>query len=287
MFIELCINTFFLIFSVVFPNFRNINVVHPAVIDKTADTIIVKNDAFIVSKHYDTPSETWYYLTRIKHRDRTGKIIKLNLSLTDANEPMGETASEFAARTNATLVFNASQSKIITTYSGEEKIIPKRIQIVNGNIISGKPNQFYTLGIKENNELVVYPPGITGKEILKDGINAALTAFVPLIENHQSVLAEVVDLAAGTLRRKDPRQVIAQLDNLDIIFLTCGGRGYGGTGMTPTDVIRILGKLNVKLAYNLDGGGSSSTVVNGRFINSKIDGHGTLERPRANFLYVE
>lgn len=286
MFIKCCVNTLLLVFSVSYLSLGSAHESYLATIDKPMDSILFKNDKFMVSKHFDKPSQTWYYLTRIHHKDKSGKIIKLKLTLTNPNEPMGETASKFAARTDYTLVFNASQSQIVTTYSGEKRRIPKRIQIVHGNILSGKPNPFYTLGIKENNELVVYPPGTTGKDILNDGINNALTAFAPLIENHQSVIAKVNHLA-GTLRRKDPRQVIAQMDNLDILFLTCGGRGNGGAGMTPEDVIRILGKLDVKLAYNLDGGGSVSTVVNGEFINWKMDGHGTKERPRSNFLYVK
>src|SRR5699024_140992 len=192
--VKFCVNIFFLIFIVSSFSFGNVLKIYQVEIDKKADTIIIKNGVFTVSKHYDAPSKTWYYLTRINHKDESGKMIKLNLSLTNPNEPMGETASGFAARTNAKLVFNASQSAIVTAYSGKKKMIPKRLQIVNGNILSGKPNPFYTLGIKENNELVVYPPGTTGKEILNDGINNALTAFAPLIENHQSVLDKISTL---------------------------------------------------------------------------------------------
>lgn len=249
------------------------------------DTTIIKSDIFTVSKHFDDTSNTWYYLTRIKHKDESGKLVKLNLALTDPNEPMGEKASDFAKRMGAQLVFNASMSTVVSTPSGKNKRIPVGIQIINGEIMQERETHRYTLGIKDNNELVVYPGGTTAQEILDDGINTALTAFVPLIEDHQIVTEALDDV--GNLSVKNPRQVIAQFDNLDIVFLTCGGRGYGGTGMTAQDMVRVLKKMGVKFAYNLDGGGSISTVVNGEFINWKIDGHGTEERPRANFLYVK
>jgi exopolysaccharide biosynthesis protein len=255
------------------------------------DTTIVKNGKYKVSKHFDGKSKTWYYLTRIYHKDKSGKLLRLRLALTDPSQPMGETASEFASRTNALLVFNASMSTIVSESSGKKKRIPSNIQIIDGNIVQKKSHLApwrYTLGIKDNNELVVYPPDITAQEILDDDTNTALTAFVPLIKDYKPVSDNVLDnYGLKNLSVKNPRQVIAQYDNLDIVFLTCGGRGYGGEGMTAKDIIRIMKELGVKFAFNLDGGGSISTVVDGKFINWKIDNHGTEERPRANFLYIK
>ena len=56
--------------------------------------------------------------------------------------------------------------------------------------------------------------------------------------------------------------------------------------MTGKDLIRILIKLDVKFAYNLDGGGSVATVINGERITKQIDGNGTKDRLRANFLSI-
>lgn len=50
--------------------------------------------------------------------------------------------------------------------------------------------------------------------------------------------------------------------NLDILILSCGGRGFDGDGMTAKEMMKILKRLNVKFAFNLDGGGSVSTVIN-------------------------
>src|SRR5699024_7308411 len=180
------------------------------------DTTIVKNEIFTVSKHFDDTSKTWYYLTRIKHEDGAGNLVKLNLALTDESKLMGEKASDFAKRMDAQLVFNASMSTVVSTSSGEEKRIPVGIQIIDGKIMQERSTNRYTLGIKDNNELVVYPSGTTAQEILDDGINTALTAFVPLIEDHKVVTEALDDVA--NLSVKNPRQVIAQFDNLDILF---------------------------------------------------------------------
>jgi len=233
-----------------------------------------------ISRHFDKESNTYYFLTRIFHKDKNGKLIKLRLALSD--KPEGEAVRNFAIRKNTTLAFNASM--------GLKKLPPGirqavGIQIVDGVIVQDRTTRCYTLGIRDNNELLAYKPGQRAQFILDDGVKTALTGFIPLIEDHQPVSEELFKIAGNSIA-KNPRQVIAQFDNLDILFLSCGGRGYDGQGMTAKDLIRVLNALDVRFAFNLDGGGSVSTVVGDRLIVRKIDGHGTLERLRPNFLYI-
>lgn len=233
---------------------------------------------------YDEASETAYYLTKIHHRDRSGQLIKLQLAHTVKEE--GETVRQFAERTHSTLAFNAS-TQVKFKGNKMKNNVPSTVAIVDGEIINNEPrgNRF-TLGIKDNNELFVFEPGTTAEEILATGTKNAVTAFVPLILDYERV-SDIVLGYVGNLAVKHPRQVIAQLENLDIVFLTTGGRGFGGKGMTGEELIQILKDLNVKFAYNLDGGGSTSLVVDQKFINWKVDKNGTQERKRPTFLYVE
>ncbi len=63
----------------------------------------------------------------------------------------------------------------------------------------------------------------------------------------------IYDMYKNNARNKHTRQVIAQFANKDILFLSTGGRGYDGEGMTNKDLMRILKTLNVRFAINLDG----------------------------------
>lgn len=236
------------------------------------------NSFYYISKYFDQPSNTYYYLTRIKPKDRFGNPVKLQLELT--NQDKGETVRQFAIRKGSALAFNASTQREV---NGIKK--PQGTQIVQGAIVQEAPSNAYILGIKADNELKVYPPGTKAKEILNDGSVYALTAFGPLIENYQRASEKAMQIREN-YKVKHPRQVIAQFDNKDILFLSCGGRGFEGEGMTAEDVVRILRSLNVKFAYMLDGGGSVSTVVYDQLITPKIDNNGTQERSRPNFLYV-
>lgn len=233
------------------------------------------------TKEYDEESKTTYYLTRIKHTDKDGKLIKLRLAL--ANKPEGETATQFASRMNTAVTFNASMG-LKNPPPGTRQSVG--IQIIDGEIVQELSTNAYTLGIKDNNELVSYPPGTKAKDILADGSKNALTAFIPLIQDHKEISEDLFKVA-GNLILRHPRQAIAQFDNGNILIFSTGGRGIDGEGMTASDMIRIFKRLNVKFAFNLDGGGSVSTVIGDHLITKKIDGNGTKDRPRPNFLYVK
>lgn len=244
---------------------------------------LIVNPTSTVERKFDVDSQTHYYLTRISHSN-DGKLLKLEHA--QATEQNGETIPDFAARIGGPQVaINASMGQVGLPDGTRE---PVGIQIVDGVIIQEVPTatRVFTLGIRDDNELVAYPFGTTAREILEDGVNDALTAFIPLIEDHEIVSDEVLD-TVGNLSEKNPRQVIAQFDNLDLMILSCGGRGIDGEGMTALDLIRVLQTYDVKFAFNLDGGGSVATVVNGDLVTKRIDGNGTLHRPRPNFLYVE
>lgn len=257
----------------------------PAADASVADSSVSTEDLVTVERLFDEPSQTYYFLTRIPHTDHEGTLLKLEHA--QALLTNGETVPQFAARMgNPRVAINASMGELGLP---DGIRVPVGTQIVDGVIIQelSKPNRF-TLGIKDDNELVAYPAGTTGQAMLDDGSSDALTAFVPLIIDHEPAPEEVLEITAG-LTEAHPRQVIAQFDNLDLLILSCGGRGIDGLGMNSADLVRILEahEDDVKFAFNLDGGGSVSTVVDGELITPQIDGDGTMDRPRPNFLYVE
>lgn len=61
--------------------------------------------------------------------------------------------------------------------------------------------------------------------------------------------------------------------------------GYGySRGVTMTELSRIFVSRNAKVANNLDGGGSSTMVFDGRLVNNPL-GRGQ-ERGTSDILYV-
>lgn len=116
-----------------------------------------------------------------------------------------------------------------------------------------KRKELYILGIDKEGNLKIYDSSITGDEIIADGCMDAVMGFVPLIEDFKSV--DLDKICSYISMDKHPRQIIGQLDNDNYIIMT-----VLEPGMTLKEMREILQKINVKKAYNLDGGSSTQAV---------------------------
>lgn len=84
-------------------------------------------------------------------------------------------------------------------------------------------------------------------------------------------------------KARNPRTAIAVTAKGTILLLVVDGRQAKSVGMTVEELARFLLSLGAVEAMNLDGGGSSAMVVNGRLMNSPSDGK---ERPVSDALMI-
>lgn len=91
---------------------------------------------------------------------------------------------------------------------------------------------------------------------------------------------------AGTVAaERHPRTAIGQTADRRILLVTVDGRQPGySAGMTLVELTDLMARLGARDAINLDGGGSTTMVVNGRVVNRPSDATG--ERPVANAVGV-
>lgn len=236
--------------------------------------------------------DTTYYITHIPHLDSQGNIIKLKRGLygNDPNKPAHMTPSDFARKTKATFVSNAS------TGSGSQLKLHGQ-QLYNGQILDSVKgdeytplNDRWTLAIADDNTLTSFPPNVTAAEIRTQGFNNTVSGFGPIISDGKIIVKEG-DYSPNTIT-SEPRQVIAQLPNKDLIFFSCDGRENNThtmieKGMTLQEVAEtLLDHYDIQFAYNMDGGGSSSSVVRSHKLNKSMDDSKTTERKVLDFLYV-
>src|SRR5699024_5074311 len=162
--------------------------------------------------------ETSYKITYIPHKDKNGDIIKLNRGINgnDPNKPEHITPRDFAKQTGATFVSNAS------TGSGSQMKLHGQ-QIYNGQILDSikgdeyQPlNDRWTLAIGDDNSLKSFPPDVQASEIRNQGYNNTVSGFGPLIVEGNVVYKDG-DYSEHS-NRPEPRQVIAQLPNKDLLF---------------------------------------------------------------------
>ena len=90
---------------------------------------------------------------------------------------------------------------------------------------------------------------------------------------------------ADFARKRHPRTGIGVTrDSTTLILVTVDGRQAGSVGMTLAEFGNLMLSLGIYQGLNLDGGGSTTMVVDGAVVNSPSDLTG--ERPVANCLVV-
>ena len=235
--------------------------------------------------------DSTYKLVYIPHRDSEGNLIKVRKGLAgDTNKLDYITAREFAKQTGATFVSNAS------TGSGSQLKLHGQ-QIYDGQIMDSiKEDEYepikkrWTLAVADDNTLTAFPQHITAQEIKDKGFNNTWSGFGPLIMEGKPVY-KTGDYSENS-EQKHPRTVIAQLPNKDILIFTCDGRveseGLYNAGMTLPEVIDTLYDHygDIEFAFNLDGGGSTTSVLRSRTLNKPTDNANKSERNLLDFIYV-
>lgn len=85
-------------------------------------------------------------------------------------------------------------------------------------------------------------------------VNSFLFGPALVIDGQGQVIPE--DYQFG-IKYRNPRVILAQMDKLSYALIMVEGRSNESKGLTGADLVELCVKLNVKHAYNLDGGNSA------------------------------
>ena len=128
--------------------------------------------------------------------------------------------------------------------------------------------------------------GETSAEELQEAGAGQILSFGPtLIENGEIM----VRTEKGTRRGEEgnPRTAIAMIAPLHYLFVVVDGRTEASEGLTLYELAQFLQSLGAEMAYNLDGGGSSTLYFNGEVINAPTsDGRKFRERSVSDIVYI-
>lgn len=138
--------------------------------------------------------------------------------------------------------------------------IPLGYVIQNGKVTWSDNTKTNIIGMTKDGKLKLLS-NTTGEEAIKKGVVDGLTFEPFLIVNGKEL--EIVGDPWGS----SPRMAIAQRKDGVMMFLSIDGENYIN-GATLQDTIDILKKYGAYNAANLDGGTSSSMVVEGELINN-------------------
>jgi hypothetical protein len=117
-----------------------------------------------------------------------------------------------------------------------------------------------------------------GPELVRDG------RITGTVKADGMAPADNVNFYYGWVHKRNPR-TIAGVDNQGrTVLITADGRGVGSLGLGIGEAAAVAKSFGLQEAINLDGGGSTTMVANGKVLNTPSDATG--ERPVGDALVI-
>ncbi|WP_025720560.1 phosphodiester glycosidase family protein [Paenibacillus sp. 1-18] len=216
------------------------------------------------------------YAMKVKLKDPTA----MKMSLGSDKLGGSETTMRAVLRHGAVAGINAGGFA-----DGDGKRYPLSTTVLNGHYLTGFQSSYKDLsfvGLSSNGKLI---GGKFYNQSALDSLKPAFGAtFVPILLQKGQEIPIPEKWKISPLRA--PRTVIGNYkDDQLLIIVVDGYNESGGSGATLEELQGKMYNLGVQDAYNLDGGGSSSLILNGRIVNKPSDGQ--LRPVPTHFLFYK
>ena len=121
--------------------------------------------------------------------------------------------------------------------------------------------------------------------LVREGAWQVLT-FGPALINGGQVTVSSSD-EVGRAMTSNPRTAIGQISEGHYLLVASDGRTKESAGLSLRQLAELMQSLGAQIAYNLDGGGSSTMVFQGRVVNNPTtNGRSIRERSVSDIVYI-
>lgn len=213
-------------------------------------------------------------LIRVKDPSR----VKLGLCKSFmVNGAYGEKLPDMCARLGATAGINAGGFVDVGGVGSGN--FPTNLCVHDGEILYADPklSTYNVIGFNEDNVLVL--GNFTKQQIIDNKIRDAVSFKPFLIVNGQR--AGFYGISGG----EDPRAAIGQTADGTVLLLTIDGRQAGMIGGNMRTVTDIMWEYGAVTAANLDGGSSTTMVINDKLVNKPCGPAGARFLPNGWMVY--
>lgn len=137
----------------------------------------------------------------------------------------------------------------------------------------------------DGNMAVVNSSDYTADELVEQGVWQAFTFGPGLIEENE--IAVTTDSEVSAHMSSNPRTAIGMIEKGHYVFVVADGRTSTDAGLSLYQLATFMKELGCSVAYNLDGGGSSTMYYKGEVINTPTaDGWEIKERAVSDIVYI-
>ncbi len=224
----------------------------------TADSYTDDNLSITLSEY--TVSSTTVHVAEVKAD--SAKYLKTAFAQGAYGKNVTATTSDIAESVNAILAINGD-------YYGTQE---KGYVIRNGKL-------YRSTAVSGREDLVIYEDGtfeiineseVTAEQLIAKGAVQTLSFGPALVENGD-VSVDSSD-EVGRAMASNPRTAIGIKSDGTYVFVVSDGRTEESEGLSLKELADFMKTLGVDTAYNLDGGGSSTMVFNGKVVNTPTGG---------------
>ncbi len=121
--------------------------------------------------------------------------------------------------------------------------------------------------------------------LVREGAWQVLTFGPALIKDGQVTVSSSDEV--GRAMTSNPRTAIGQISEGHYLLVVSDGRTEESAGLSLRQLAELMQSLGAQIAYNLDGGGSSTIVFQGRVVNNPTtNGRSIRERSVSDIVYI-
>lgn len=224
---------------------------------------VVNSSRISIELYRMNPGNYKGYAMKIKLKDPTA----MTMSLAQNNPGGSETTMQAVSRLGAVAGINAGG------YADKAgKRYPLSTTIVGGKYLYGFESSYKDLNFVGMNKWGQLIGGKFFSQQQLDSLQPAFGAtFVPVLLKNSTKVP--IPAKWKISPKRAPRTVLGKYkDDQLLIFVADGYNENGSSGATLEEIQNKLYNMGVTDAYNLDGGGSSSLIFNGKVVNKPSDG---------------
>lgn len=137
----------------------------------------------------------------------------------------------------------------------------------------------------DGNFRIIHEGETSADTLVREGAWQVLTFGPALIKDGQVTVSSSDEV--GRAMTSNPRTAIGQISEGHYLLVVSDGRTKESTGLSLRQLAELMQALGAQVAYNLDGGGSSTMVFHGRVVNSPTtNGRSIRERSVSDIVYI-
>lgn len=240
----------------------------------TANSYIDENISIVIETVQ--VNDTTVYIADIQVSDAS--YLKTALAQNTYGRNIKETTSQMAEENNAIFAINGD-------YYGfrDGGYVIRNGVLYRSTAQEGSGNEDLALDA-EGNLFVIDESEVTAEELGAAGVQQAWSFGPALVVNGEIAVDSNDEVAQS--KTSNPRTAIGQVSALHYIVIVSDGRTDESEGLSLYQLAELFAEKGCTVAYNLDGGGSTTMVFNGEVVNNPTNGRSGGEREVSDIVYI-